>query len=59
MTLQAIYRMRGDFSRTKAEDAADQIFCCLDKNHDDELSEEEFVAGAKSSKVIMEILQGH
>ena len=51
--------MRGDFSRTKAEDAADQIFCCLDKNHDDELSEEEFVAGAKSSKVIMEILQGH
>ena len=50
--------MRGEYSRTNAEDAAAQIFQCLDKNRDGELSEEEFIHGAKSSRVIMEILQG-
>ena len=48
--------MKGEFSRTKAEDISGQIFRTLDKNKDDELTEEEFVAGAKSSKLIMDIL---
>ena len=57
--LQAIYRMRGDFNKVKAEDASEQLFCHLDKNRDNELSEQEFITGAKSSKAIMDILGSH
>ena len=48
--------MKGEFSRTKAEDIAGQIFRALDKNKDEELTEDEFVEGARSSKMIMDIL---
>ena len=49
--------MKGELHNENAEDAAERIFLSLDKDKNDELTEEEFVVGVKSSQTIMELLQ--
>ena len=49
--------MQGNFSSAVAEEAAEKLFINLDKDMDSELTEVEFVKGAKSSRTIMDLLQ--
>ena len=41
----------------RPEDAVDTLFCNLDKNRDEKLSELEFVLGAKQAPEIIGLLQ--
>ena len=50
--------MRGEFNRSKAEEAAKEIFQCADENADGVLTEEEFIAGAKRCPGIIKVLTG-
>lgn len=55
----AVHQLQGVTStRDKAEEAAVQLFLHLDKNRDNELSEDEFVMGVQTSKAVRKLLQG-
>ena len=47
----------GDDAIERPEDAVDKLFCNLDKNRDEKLSELEFVVGAKQAPEIIGLLQ--
>ena len=49
--------IKGDDKIWRPEDAVDTLFCNLDKNRDEKLSELEFVLGAKQAPEIIGLLQ--
>ena len=51
--------MQKDDNGSTADDRAKAIFAKMDKNHDERLSLEEFIQGAKRDASIVKILQSN
>lgn len=56
--VHSIFKMRGEKDDEKADEAVDHLFSNLDKDCNENLSENEFVQGAKRSPTICELLRG-
>ncbi|XP_069131508.1 neurocalcin homolog [Argopecten irradians] len=54
--IQAMFKMTGNGDAAAAEERTDKIFNLMDKNSDGQLSQEEFIEGARSDPTIIQML---
>ncbi|OWF49458.1 neurocalcin homolog [Mizuhopecten yessoensis] len=54
--IQAIYKMVGNGDKSAAEERTDKIFDTMDKNADGQLSQEEFIEGARNDPTIVQMI---